>query len=91
MAGGEFFMVLRFKNGRVVERFSRPQRVGNEVIGRVLTFREVTERQQLLERAQEAVRLRDEFLSIAAHEIRGPITSMRLAVQPNALSVSAWR
>ncbi len=78
---GEYFLVLRFKDGRTVERFSRPQRVGNEVIGRVISFRDVTERQQLLERAQEAVRLRDEFLSIAAHEIRGPITSMRLAVQ----------
>src|SRR5262249_7872258 len=31
--------------------------------------------------AQEALRARDEFLSIAAHEIRGPLTSMRLAVQ----------
>ncbi len=77
----EFFLVLRFKDGRVYERFSRPQRRDGEVIGRVLTFRDVSERERLLEQAQEAVRLRDEFLSIAAHEIRGPITSMRLAVQ----------
>ena len=65
----------------MIERFSRPQRMGDEIIGRVLTFRNVTEKERLLEQAQEAVRLRDEFLSIAAHEIRGPITSMRLAVQ----------
>lgn len=31
--------------------------------------------------AQEAVRTRDEFLAIAAHEIRGPITALHLAVQ----------
>src|SRR5262249_11405404 len=31
--------------------------------------------------AQEALRARDEFLSIAAHEIRGPLTAMRLAVE----------
>ena len=31
--------------------------------------------------AQDALRARDEFLSIAAHEIRGPLTAMRLAVQ----------
>ena len=31
--------------------------------------------------AQEALRARDEFLSIAAHEIRGPVTSIHLAVQ----------
>jgi PAS domain S-box-containing protein len=31
--------------------------------------------------AEEALRARDEFLMIAAHEIRGPITSIHLAVQ----------
>jgi PAS domain S-box-containing protein len=77
----EYFLSVRFKDGRVLERFSRPQVVGSEIVGRVLTFRDVSEREQLLGKAQEAVRLRDEFLSIAAHEIRGPITSMRLAVQ----------
>jgi signal transduction histidine kinase len=77
----EYFLSLRFKDGRVIERFSRPQLVGEEIIGRVLTFRDVTEKERLIDQAQDAVRLRDEFLSIAAHEIRGPITSMRLAVQ----------
>ncbi len=36
---------------------------------------------QLYRRAQEALRARDEFLSIAAHEIRGPLTSIHLAAQ----------
>jgi PAS domain S-box-containing protein len=36
---------------------------------------------RLYRRAQEALRARDEFLSVAAHEIRGPITSIHLAVQ----------
>jgi signal transduction histidine kinase len=31
--------------------------------------------------AEDALRARDEFLSIAAHEIRGPITSIHMAVQ----------
>jgi signal transduction histidine kinase len=35
----------------------------------------------LLEDARAAVRSRDEFLAIAAHEIRGPLTAMRLAIQ----------
>jgi signal transduction histidine kinase len=78
---GEYFLAMRLLDGRVFERFSRPQMVGDEIIGRVLTLRDVTEKERLIEQAQEAVRLRDEFLLIAAHEIRGPITSMRLAVQ----------
>jgi PAS domain S-box-containing protein len=39
------------------------------------------ENARLHQRAQEALRARDEFLSIASHEIRGPITSLHLAVQ----------
>jgi signal transduction histidine kinase len=31
--------------------------------------------------AEEALRARDEFLSVAAHELRGPITSIHLVVQ----------
>jgi PAS domain S-box-containing protein len=36
---------------------------------------------QLYRRAQEALRARDEFLSVAAHEIRGPLTSLHMAAQ----------
>lgn len=39
------------------------------------------ENARLYRDAEGALRARDEFLSVAAHEIRGPITSIHLAVQ----------
>ena len=45
----EFFDMLEFKDGRVIERFARSQMVDGEVVGRVYSFRDVTDRKVLEE------------------------------------------
>jgi PAS domain S-box-containing protein len=56
--------------------------VGYGKVTRDLTERRELEREQIrLAQAQEAVRLRDEFLSIASHELKTPLTVLQLQLE----------
>jgi PAS domain S-box-containing protein len=89
------FDTVELTDGRIFEAYSQPQRLDERVVGRVWSFRDVTvrvgaererDRSLLDERraraaAEQAVRMRDEFLSVASHELRTPLTSLQLAIQ----------
>lgn len=75
--------ILEFKDGRVFERYSQPQKINNVTVGRVWSFRDITNRKmaesQLIaakEKAEESDRLKTAFLHNISHEIRTPMNAI---------------
>lgn len=63
----EDFTTLLLRDGRIIDRYSRPHLIGDQIIGRVWSFRDVTERrkaEQALVEGEEKLRV----MSSAMHD-----------------------
>ena len=82
--------LLEFKDGKIFERYSQPQKIGGVTVGRVWSFRDITERQRAAQSLQEAFErekeasqslrdldeMKNAFLEAVSHELRTPLTSV---------------
>lgn len=71
--------------GSIAFSFSSPKEFAREerdfVITMVNQCSQALHRAQLYEAARDAIKVRDEFLSIASHELRTPLTPLKLQLQ----------
>ena len=69
----ESFDTVEFKDDRFFERYSRPQQIDGEIVGRVWSFRDITKRKQAelaLERSNADLQ---QFAYVASHDLREPL------------------
>src|SRR5437763_1621996 len=88
-AGLEQQRLLISRNGteRPIDESAAPIRDSQgHFLGVVLVFRDVTERQRIEEKLQDADRRKDEFLATLAHELRNPLAPIRHGLQVLRLS-----
>lgn len=75
----ERYDIFEFLDGRYIESYSKPQCIGNQISGRVLSFRDITDSKRVEKEMLHLERLNliGKMAAGIGHEVRNPMTTIR--------------